>query len=883
MRDATPMWRRYLRFFGADANADLDDELEFHLEELIDELMARGATPDAARHEARRRLGDLRSIKGELAAASRMQQRRERLRNAWRNLQHSVRRLRRAPAFTATALATLTLGIGASVAMFTVVDTVIFRPLPYPEPDRIVRLSPTQNFNMAFADALGEAPDLTASSGVSGWSLTLTGNGTPAVLNVQAVDAEFFNVVGVQPILGRPFSVEDRDPGLSDIVILSYGVWQTRFGGDPSVIGWGLDLDGSGHASRTVVGVMPERFAPPLSSPAAPVSAWIPLSRAAGRTIATDSTWYVNNILGRLTPDATVEQAAAQVRTITARMREAYPGRVEEERLETAGAIRLLDSMVGGVRTSLLALLGAVGLVMLLACVNLANLLLARGDRLRREVAVRAALGAGRMRLVREQLTDSIVLAVLGGGAGIILARVLLTTLDLSRAASLPRTSSMEMDWRVLAFALSLSLIAAIAFGLGPALRVSRSDLRDGMGSGSRTPSVTRAGARLGALLVAGEIALATVLVTGAGLLLKSMQELRSVDVGLDASDVIAIKLAPPEARYEGASARILYDQVFERLRAIPGVNTVGGIHLLPLTFGNWGFPYLAEGHLPPDGPLPSANFRVVTPDYFETVDQSLIEGRFIEEADRQTERLTVGVINRAMAEELWPDERAIGKTIRLFGSVPFEVVGVVSNVRQFTLDRESVAEMYVPHGAGWSLSSLEVLLEVSGDPRPIMAAAREAVWAVDRNIPIVSMRPMQEVVSESVARQRFFATVLSFFGVLALTLGSVGVFGVMAYTMGARRTEFGIRMALGATRARVLGGAFGRGAIAIAIGLTAGVVASAAAGRLLESLLFGVRPGDPGTQLAAGLVLAAVAIVATFLPAYRATSIDAATVMRAD
>ena len=882
MSPTNPMWRRYLRLFGADPRADVDDELGFHLQERTDELVGRGLTPHDARREAERRLGDVHRIKHELAEVARLQRRRERLSELGRDVLLALRRLRREPAFATMAIATLTMGIGAAVGVFAVVDAVVLRPLPYPDPERLVQVSPSQNFNIALADELGAARTLEASSGLSQWSLTLTGNGEPAVLNAQVVDAEFFRVLGVQPILGRPFRPEERDPALSDVVILSYGMWQTRFGGDRDVINRRIDLDGSGHATRRIIGVMPQGFVAPLVASGTEIGAWIPLSRASGRTIATDSTWYVNAIVGRLATGVTVDQAAREVRLITTRAQREFPGRLYESRVETAGAMGLLDSMVGELRTPLLALLGAVGLVMLLACVNLANLLLARGDRRRRELAVRAALGAGRPRLVREQLTDSVVIAALGAAGGIMLARVLIAALDVGRASSLPRAAALAVDVRALAFALCVSLLAAIAFGSWPALRGARGDMREALGASVRSTGSQRAN-RLGVVLVAGEIALATVLVTAAGLLLGSLRALRAVDPGLDPIDVVAMRLEPAGGRYEGGSARVLYDQVFERLRAIPGVRTVGAIHLLPFTMGNWSFPYLAEGQPPPDGPLPSTNFRVVTPDYFDAVDQPLLEGRMLTDADRQMERLTFGLVNRRMARELWPDESAVGKTIWLFGSQPFEVVGVVGDVRQFALDMAPQPEMYVPHGAGWSLAAMVVMLETTGDTRSVMRAAQRAVWAVDPDIPISGIRGLDDVLGESTARRRFFAAVLSYFAALALALGAVGVYGVMSYTMGGRRAEFGIRMALGATRSRVLGGALRAGVIPIVMGLAAGLVGSAFATRLLESLLFGVAPGDPATGLMVAVVLWAVAVTATFIPAYRATGVDAAVVMRAE
>ena len=874
---------RYLRFFGADPRADVDDELEFHLRECADDLMTRGLNPEEARREAERQLGDLQGIKQELAAAGRAQQRRERIRDWGRELRYSFRRLRREPGFTVTAVATLTLGIGTAVAVFAVVDAVVFKPLPYPASDRLVTLSPQQNFNMALADALGAAPAFEASTGVSGWSLTLTGHGDPAVLDAQAVDAEFFRVVGVQPALGRAFRTEERDPGLSDVVILSHGVWQTRFGGDPTVIGRRIELDGYRHPTRRIIGVMPDEFVPPLAGPGSNMRVWIPLTRVPGRTVATDNTWYVTSVIARLAPDATVDMAATQVRAITTELEREFPSVIPETRHETAGAMGLLDSMVGDLRTSMWALLGGVGFVMLLACANLANLLLARGERRRRELAIRAALGAGRIRLIREQLTDSAILSVIGGAGGILFANIVLGAIDLERASSLPRVAGFTMDHRVAGFAIAASFAAALVFGLWPALRGSRGDVRDSLGAGTRGGGLTRSGARLGAVLVAGEIALATVLVSGAGLLLKSLQELRSVELGIDASDVVALEISPPRAQYQGEAARLLYDRIFERLRALPGVRAVGAINRLPLTRGNTDFPYLAEGHAPPDGPLPSANFRVVTPEYFDAVDQPLIEGRPLADADRRTERAIAGLINRTMANQLWPDESAVGKSIRLFGNQPFEVVGVVSDVRQFTLDRAPSPEMYHPHGARWSVANMVIMIEGSPEVLPTPAAIRQAVWDIDPDIPVEYVRHMADVVDRSIARRRFFASVLSFFGVLALALGAVGVFGVMAYSMGARRSEFGLRMALGATRRRVLRGAVARGAVAIGFGLVVGLVGSATSTRLLQSLLFGVSPGDPGTHAVAGVILATVAALATLIPALNATRVDAATVMRAN
>lgn len=886
MSGRVPMWRRYLRFFGADPGADVDDELRFHLEERVDALVAAGWSEDAARREARRRLGDVEGIKRELTAmgerTERSRQRRESWLGAGRDARYAVRRLTTERGFALMALATLALGIGAAVAMFTVVNAIVLRPLPYAEAERLVRLSPDQNFNIAFADAVTDVPAVEASTGVSFWGLTLLGSDAHRTeqLNAQVVDAGFFDVFRTQPALGRAFRADEREPDRSGVVILSDGLWRTRFGADPGIVGQRVRLDGYGHESREVIGVMPRGFEA-WGPPGQDVQVWIPLSRAAGRTVATDSTWYVNFLIARLAPGATVEQAGAQVRARTHQLVRDYPGTMAESSITRASAVGLLESMVGDVRETLLIMLAAVALVVVLACANLSNLLLARAERRRQELAVRSALGAGRLRLVREQLIESLVLALLGGAIGVLLARALLGVLRVSDASGLPRGELTAIDARVLTFAFGLSLLAALGFGLIPALRATRADLRGDLGSGARQRGSTRAGRRVGFALVASEVALATVLVVGAGLLLNSLRSLRAVQPGLDASDVLAIEVAPPVAQYEGDRKTVYYDQVSRRIAALPGVRSVGAIHLMPFTFNNWAFPYLADGMTPPDGPLPSANYRVVTPGYFETVDQPLQSGRGIEATDRAGTE-SVMVINRTFAEQLWPGESPLGRVIRLFGSEPATVIGVVGDVHQAALDLDPQPEMYVPLAQA-RVSAMVVMVETERDAAGLAALARAEIEAVDGDVPIVDARPLDEVLGDSMARRRFFAGVLTFFGLLALLLGAVGVYGVMSYVVVGRRAEYGVRMALGATRRDVLRGALTSGLTPIAIGLALGLAGALAGGRLLTSLLYGIEPGDPATVAAAALTLALVAVAAVAIPAVRFTRVDAARVLRAD
>jgi putative ABC transport system permease protein len=479
-------------------------------------------------------------------------------------------------------------------------------------------------------------------------------------------------------------------------------------------------------------------------------------------------------------------------------------------------------------------------------------------------------------------LAESTLLALLGGAAGVGVARLLLSLLAVAEASGLPRTAELRLDPRVLAFALAVTLCSVLAFGLMPALRAIGRVERPHLGAGARTRGGARAARRLGATLIAGEVALALVLVTGAGLLISSLRALRAVDPGLDAHDVLALELAPPPAEYDGERAVALYDALRERLLALPGVRAVGAVQLLPFTSGNWAFPYLAEGHQPPqDAPLPAANFRIVTPGYFDAVDVPVLSGRALDATDR-ADAPRVMVVNRALARELWPGERAEGKTIQLLGSEPYRVVGVVGDAHQQALDLPPRPEFYVSL-AQWPLSRMVVMVESDLPPVSLVRPATAAVRDVARDVPVTRARPLSEVVDESMRRQRFFARVLALFGALALGLGAVGVYGVTAYAVGARRPEFGVRLALGATGRQVVRSALASAMTPVALGLAAGIAGSLAATRLLAGLLFGVGARDPFTLAAAALVLGAVAALAGWLPARRASRLDPARVLRSE
>jgi len=803
-----------------------------------------------------------------------------------RDVRHALRRLRRSPGFTASVVLTLALGIGASVAMFTVVNAVLLRPLPFPNPDRLVQLLPGKiASNIALASDLGQdAPDLEAYTGLSVWNLTLTGQGEPAALRTQIVDAGFFRVFGVQPAVGRAFRPGERDPGRSDVVILSWSLWQSRFGGDSTVVGRRLELDGYRHRYRTVVGVMPRGFEAPFAPAGPDVQAWAPLSVAPGRNVLSDSTWYITTVIGRMRPDATVEGVATRIRSAMRELHDRYPQVIDRDAVRAAGATGVLDSLVGDVRRPLWILLGAVGLVLLLLCANLANLLLARGERRRRELALRSALGGRRSRLVREQLLESLLLSLAGCIAGVGLAHLVLAVLRVSRISGLPRADSLPLDPRVLAFALGVSVLCAVAFGLLPAIRATAGDVGSGLGEGARAEG-THSGRRLGHALVATEIGLALVVVAGAGLLLGSLRALRSVDPGLNADHVLDVRLEPPDQAYRGGGggrARSFYAELLPRLRALPGIEGAGAIQILPMGGGNWAFPYLAQGHPPPrDAPLPSANFRVVTPGYFRTLGIPRVAGRLLDGDDR-ADGAPVGLINRTMAEELWPGQSAVGKEIKLFGSAPFRVVGVVGDVHQQSLRAGPRPVMYRPLEQ-FPLAGMDIVLRTKGDPMAVLGAVRRATHEVASDVPLARTRLLRDVLADSLAHERFFAGVLAFFALLALALGAVGVYGVMAYQVAGRHGEFGVRMALGASPARILRRALGDGLLPVGIGIAAGLAGTLVSSRLLSDLLFGVGAADPLTVTVSAAVLVAVAGGATWIPARRAARVDPARALRAE
>jgi len=867
---------------GDTPDPSIDEEVRFHLEERAADLMALGLSEAEARRQAESAFGDVQRVREELRRIESSRRRRERRRarlGGWgRDLRLGARRLLRSPGYALVAVLTLALGIGATVAMFSVLNAIVLRSLPYPGADRLVQVWPAENYNISLAREVGGAmPSVAASTGVSQWGLTLAGEGDATVLQALVVDASYFDTFGVRPILGRAFGADETEPARSGVVLLSHALWRTRFGADAGVIGRRIRLGGYDHDTREVIGVMP----PGHDSPFQSIDVWIPLHLPAGRSFPADSTWYVNWLVARLAPGATVAGADAEVRAVATRLRADHPGLIDEETAQQATVIGLREAIAGDVSGLLWTLLAAVGLVLLIACGNLSNLLLARAVGRRHEMAVQMSLGASRWRLVREQLIESGWIALLGGAAGAGLAQLLVRLMRVSESSGLPRVTDLSPDARVLGFATAATLASLALFGVLPALRASGTPAGP-LHAMARGGSATRGAHRLNRVLVTAQLALATVLVTAAGLVLSGFAALRSVDPGIDVEDVLVVEVLPAADVYTGERATLWFDALRRRLAALPGVTAVGGIHLLPFTYNNWAFPYLAEGHAPPAGnPLPSANIRIVTAGYFDAVDQALIAGRVLDETDRDgSER--VMLINQAMAQSLWPGESALGREIRVFGNMLHRVVGVVADVRQHALDREPRPEMYVPQPQ-WSKGAQMAVMIEGPAALSLAAGVRRVIVSLDPDVPITELAPLSGVLDRSVAQRRFVVLVLAAFGLLALVLGGIGVYGVMTHLIGARLPDLGIRMAFGAASRDVLLesllAAFGPAVAGVGLGL----LLAYASGGLLRGLLFGVPPVYLPAYLGAAGVLLAVAVCAGWIPARRAARADPLAVLRGD
>jgi putative ABC transport system permease protein len=795
------------------------------------------------------------------------------------------------PGVTAVAILTLALAIGANTAIFSVVNAVLLRPLPYRSPDRLVslwakvpehgrwRTTPANFFDWKKQNTVFE--DVAA---FGTWTMTLTGEGEPEQLSGTRVSSGYFPVVGVEPMLGRSFANEEYEPGKGHVVILGHAFWQRRYAGDRAVVGKTITLNDQPYV---VIGVMPPGIYPARPTPSGRISFeqneeqfWTPMSFSP--EWAAVRTAHVLGALARLKPGVTVAQAQAEMDTIAGRLAQAYPVNKGEGIIVNP----FMNEVAGDVKPALVVL-SAVLMVLLIACANIAGLLLAQYSARTKEIAIRAALGAGRGRLLRQFLVEGLLLSLCGGVAGIALAKFGLAAMMALISSRIPRIDQAQLDLRVLGFTLGLSVLTCLIFALAPALHAVRPRLQATLEQGSRTSRLSFGRQRLRQALVVFQVSAAVMLIISAGLLIMSFWRLQHVDPGFNPDHVISLSLTLPQSKY-GDNARIngFYHQLVEQLSTVPGVQTASIGYDHPLET-NWTDAFAIEGR--PQGQEPaSASFNPVSPDYFRTVGGGIVAGRDFTARDDQ-EHPGVTIVNQAFARRYFPNERVLGRRLRL--SAParmwgnqrfewFEIVGLSRNVKSAGLKAETDPAYYVPASQAPQPDML-VLVRTQGDPVALVSSLRQAVWAIDPNQPIADIKTLNQIVSDSVGQSRLNMILMGAFGGLALLLAAVGIYGLLSYAVTQRTQELGIRLALGAQVKDVLKLVLKQGMGLALLGEGIGLLAAFAATRVLRGLLFGVTPTDPMIFFAVFQLLALVALVACYLPARRATKVDPLVALR--
>jgi predicted permease len=799
--------------------------------------------------------------------------------NLWQDIRYGARSLVKHPGFTMIAVITLALGIGANSAMFSTINAVLLRPLQYPESERIVLLEGvnppagvTQS-NMSipdFADWQQQNNQFEHLAGfVSGGALITAGDETERVRG-SGVTTDFFPLFRTAAIRGRTLEADDSQKGRDPVVVLSYGLWQRRFGAAENAIGSEVILSGK---STTIVGVMPAGFDYPAQS-----ELWVPfpIDAAAERR---DNRFL--SVVGRLKTGVPIAQAQAALDTINQRLAQAY---TETNSGWGVRVINLQERLVGAMRKSLLVLLGAVAFVLLIACANVANLLLARGAGRQKEIALRAALGASRWRVVRQLLTESLLLSVIGGGIGLTLS-FWLTKLFISVSPpNTPRFDEIKPDTRVFLFTLGLTIVTGIIFGLAPALQASRTDLSCGLKEGGRTGSSGSHNKRLRSVVMVSEIALSFMLLVGAGLLIKSFIRLRDVSPGFTPENVLTMRVSLPSAKYPEGEPRVqLLSQTLERLKTLPGVQSTGAVLSLPLggdTFNVWRS-YIREGRPASPEEAINAAYLAATPEYFRTLQIPLLAGRAFN--DQDTEQTTkVVIVNDTMARQLWPGESPVGKRITIWRdeTFPRQIVGVVGDSKP-SLDAERSQQMYVPYAQDSSWGVMSLVMRTSGDPLNTVAAARNEIRSLDKGVAVFNVKTMNDVLATSIASQRMSMLLLTAFAAVALLLAMIGIYGVTAYYVAHRTQEIGIRIALGAQVGDVMKLVLKNGVVLALIGVGLGTAGAFALTRLMTSLLFAVKPTDTATFVTVSLCLLVTALLASYLPARRATKVDPLVALR--
>jgi putative ABC transport system permease protein len=878
--------------------AAIIEELAQHLADCYAELLGSGATEAEAYRRTLAELSGNELLARELRRVERQvapepivlgtNRRTNMIADLWQDLRYGVRMLMKQPGFTAVAVLTLALGIGANTAIFSVVNALLLRPLPFADAEQLVMIwgkAPAAGIKRLFVSVpefldYRERTHAFAQVGVyGGTDFTLTGQGEAERLNGAFVSTNLLALLGVKPVLGRYFLLEEEQPDRARVVLLSHGLWQRRFGGDPQLIGQALTLNGQ---NCTVVGIMPPGF----QFPSDETEIWRPLAITAENRGEGErgSRWL--SAVARLKPGVTQQQGQADLETLASNLRREYPNYYGGNSGWGINLFSLRAELAGEVGTALPILLAVVGCVLLIACANVANLLLARATARQKEIAVRAALGAHRWRIIRQLLSESLLLALAGGALGVLLALWSNEQLIKLGPRELSGGGPVGVDLRVLLFTLLVSLLTAVLFGLAPAWQATRLNLNEALKEGGRNASAGRG--RLRNLLVVGEIAVALVLLLGAGLVLKSFYRLLQVDPGFDPANVLTLRLAlSPEQYPEGRQQRAFYEQVLSRIEALPGVQAAGAVHNLPMSGSGNTRNFAIEG-LPE--PQLNVDFYQASPHYFSAMGMRLVNGRFFTHDDRE-EQPRVAIINETLQRRFFPNQDPLGKRIKLgnpTGPFPWlSIAGVVRDVKQNELDEETKPALYVhylqPPLPNWRFQSLYLTVRTQSDPLNLLAAVRGAVQALDKDQPIYRVATLEQLLRRSLAARKFSMLLLALFAALALALAVIGLYSVLAYAVTQRTREIGIRLALGAQASDVLKLVVQQGMALTLMGVALGLVASFGLTRLLKTLLFGVSATDPVTYVAIVLLLAGVALLACFVPARRATRVDPLVALRSE
>lgn len=802
----------------------------------------------------------------------------------WQDIRYGVRMLLKAPSFSIVATIALALGIGANTAIFSVVNAVLLRPLPFVSADQLMMVwetDPSRGMKRGsasypnFVDWRAQNTVFERMSTFYVGDFILTGQADSARLQGAVVNADLFPLLGVTPVLGRGFRSEEDQPGDSGrVVLLSHDLFRKRFNSDPNVVGQSMVLDGKTY---NIVGVMPQAFQFPIQNE--PVELWTTVSgdMEGEEPMSSQRGAHYMNVIARLKPGVIRDQAQVEMTTIAARLEQQYPDKNLHRGLSVEPA---LEALVGDIRPALLILLGAVGCVLLIACANVANLLLARAMTRHKEMAIRSALGASRLRVVRQLLTESVLLSLAGGALGLVLAGWWADLLVALGKQDIPRALNVGMDWRVLGFTLLVSVLTGVVFGLVPALHSSKTELTESLKEGGRGSGEGARRNRIRGLLVVGELAVAVVLLVGAGLLIQSLWRLRQVSPGFQPENVLTLVVGIPEVKYPTEKQAHFYDDLTTRIKTFPGVQVASSVIPLPLSGDRFSISFEVDGRPVAEGDQPSADFFAVNFDYFRAMGIPIVKGRdFTKRDDRKAPGVII--VTEAFARQYFPGEDALGKRIKPSintfegeKTVMREIIGVVGDVRNRNLSTEAKPAYYLPQ-AQVPFNQMTIVVKTTNDPRSLITAVQNEVKSMDPDLPVFSIKTLDDYLAASVAAPRFNTTLLSLFAAVALVLTMVGLYGVMSYSVAQRTNEIGIRMALGAQTRDVLSLIVGQGVKLVAVGLAIGLLGAFALMRIMASLLFGVTTKDPLTFAVVAGLLGLVAVLACYIPARRAARVD--------